>query len=206
MGSSSNKAAKRAQEAEDKRRADIKATQKRINEIFGSPERESDIQDFINATRQSNQRDLNRTHEDVARNLKFALARSGNVGGSTQIDQNENLADDFFRATLDSERRALGAGAKLRSADQQSKLALFGQALGGLDMTTAAQNAGDALTQNISLAKNEGSEQNFDSFFKNFSNLFSASKEAEGQRQRQREFNTLYAPRQVGAYESGVFG
>ena len=206
MGSSSNKSVKRAQEAEDKRRADIEATQQRINDIFGSPTREGQIQDFIGATRESGQRDLARTHEDVARNLKFALARSGNVGGSTQIDQNKNLADSLFRATLDSERRALGAGSKLRSADQQAKLSLFSQALGGLDMTTAAQNAGDALSQNINAAKNENSEQNFDSFFKNFATFYSDRKEAEGRRQSQRDWNTLYAPRQTGAYNTGGYG
>ncbi len=184
-----------AQAAEDERIQKIKDTQGRISDIFGSPERESQIQDFIDASRTSSQQDLGRTRDDVARNLKFSLARSGNVGGSVQIDQNRNLTDDFLRASLDSERRVQGAGSRLRSSDQQSKLSLFNQALGGLDLTTSAQNASSALSTNIGAAKAEGTERNFDSFFSDFGSLFTASKEAEGRRQQQRDFRTLFPGR-----------
>ena len=71
MGSSSSKASRAAQAAEDKRRADIERTQLRIEDIFSSPEREVDIQDFINSVRGFQQQDLNREKKINDRQLKI---------------------------------------------------------------------------------------------------------------------------------------
>lgn len=195
MGSTSNKAAKRAQEAEDKRRADIQATQNRIEGIFGSPEREADIQDFISATRGYNQQDLDKTKQKNDRGLKFALARGGLAGGSVDVDQNKNLSDAYLRSAVESERMAQGAGNSLRSADQQAKMSLFSQALGGLSMGTSVNNSLEAMRNNVDFAKNTQSEGNFDSFFSEFGDLFTASKKSAGERRQDQSFNTLYGPR-----------
>lgn len=201
MGSSSNKASKAAQVAEDKRREDIRLTQQRIEGIFTSPEREADIQDFIDSTRGFLQQDLNREKGINDRQLKFALARSGQAGGSTDVDQNRNLSEAFLRATVEGERRAQGAGQSLRAADQEAKLGLFGQAVGGLDMTTSSSNALRSLQQNIDFAKNINSERNFDSFFSDFGDLFTASRKSAGERRQGQEFNTLYGPRPTAAFQ-----
>ena len=195
MGSSSSGSAKRAQEAEDQRRADIEATQARIESIFGSDKRESEIEDFINANRGILQSDLNRTKETNDRKLKFALARSGQSGSSTDIDQNKNLSEAFLRASIEGERRAQGAGQSLRQSDQQAKMSLFSQALGGLDMTTASNNAMESMRNNIDLSKNISSENNFDAFFKDSGTFYKDSREAAGRRQQAAEFNTLYGQR-----------
>jgi len=208
MGSSSNSASREAQAAEDKRRADILATQQRIQEIFGSPEREGQIQDFIGSTRDFLQGDLDRDKLRNDRELKFALARGGLSGGSSDVDQNQNLSEAFLRASVEGERRAQSAGSRLRDIDQSSKFSLFNQALSGLDLTTAAQNAGASLRNNISLARNEGSESNFDSFFSDVTPFFKASREAAGRRRQQREFGTLFGARPVVANRvaGGNFG
>ena len=201
MGSSSSGASRAAQAAEDKRREDIKLTQKRIEGIFTSPEREADIQDFINSTRGFLQQDLNREKGINDRQLKFALARSGQAGGSTDIDQNRNLSEAFLRATVEGERRAQGAGQSLRAADQEAKLGLFNQAVGGLDMTTSSSNALRSMQQNIDFAKNIQSEQNFDSFFSDFGDLFSASRKSAGERRQAQEFGTLFGARPTAAIQ-----
>ena len=195
MGSSSSGSARRAQEAEDRRRRDIKNTQSRIQGIFGSDQRESDIQAFINSVRGFQQQDLNREKGINDRQLKFALARSGQSGGSVSVDQNRNLSEVFLRATVEGERRAQSAGQGLRASDQEAKLNLFSQALGGLDMTLATQNSLEAIRNNIDFAKNINSESNFDSFFSDFGSLFTQSRKAAGERRQSEEFNTLYAPR-----------
>jgi len=199
MGSSNNQAARRAQEAEDKRRRDIKRTQNRIETIFSSPDREADIQDFINSTRGYLQQDLNREKEFNDRNLKFALARGGLAGGSADVDQNQNLSEAFLRAAVEGERKAQGAGQQLRAADQEAKMGLFNQALGGLDMTTASNNAMRSLQNNIDFSRNVQTEQNFDSFFSSFGELFTASRKAAGERRQGQEFNTLYGQRSTQA-------
>ncbi len=201
MGSSGGGASRRAQQAEDQRRADIQATQTRIQDIFGSPQRESGIQNFIGSVRDFLQNDLNRTKKINDRQLKFALARSGQAGGSTAVDQNKLLSEAFLRATVESERRAQKSGQELRASDQQAKLGLFNQALGGLDMTTASNNALEAMRTNIGLARNVKSEKNFDTFFSDFGDIFTASRKAAGERRQRKEFGSDYAPRVVPTYQ-----
>jgi hypothetical protein len=195
MGSSGGSASREAERAEEERRRQIRETQGKIEAIFSSPERERGIQEFIGATRGTLQQRLNRDKADNDRKLKFALARSGQAGGSTGIDQNQNLSEAFLEATIEAERRAQGAGARLRDSDQESKLALFNQALGGLDLTTAASNANAALSTNIGLARGDNSLSNFDSFFGQFADLFKQSREAAGRREQQNEFGTLFGNR-----------
>lgn len=201
MGSSGRGAERRAQAAEDKRRADIRATQQRIEGIFGGPERESGIQKLISATRGLFESDIGRTKERTDRQLKFALARSGQAGGSTSVDQNRRLSESFLRATVESERRAQGAGQRLRISDQEAKLNLFSQALGGMDMTTASSNALEAMRNNIGFAQNVQSERNFDSFFSEFKDYFTTSRKAAGERRQRREFGSEYAPRDVTPFQ-----
>ena len=195
MGSSSSKASKAAARAEEARRQAIEDTQLRIEGIFSAPERESDIQDFINATRGFQQQDLDRTKGINDRQLKFAMARSGQAGGSTDLDLNQNLSEDYLRAVVEGERRAQSAGASVRSADQSAKYQLFNQAATGLDMTTATSNALQATRQNIDFAKNVSSEQNFDNFFSDYGDLFTASRKSAGERRQGADFGTLYGPR-----------
>jgi len=199
MGSSSSKASRAAQRAEDERRAQIEETQRRIEAIFGSTEREADIQDYINSAREYNQQDIDRGKRENDRQLKFALARSGQAGGSTDIDQNQNLSEAYLRAVVEGERRAQGAGQGIRAADQQAKLGLFNQALGGLDMTTSLNNSLRSMQNNIDYAKNVQTEGNFDSFFSDFGTLFEASRKSAGERRQGREFNTLYGARPTTA-------
>ena len=66
-----------ARQEEQRRKAEIAAGQRRIEGIFSGPEREQQIQDFIDAQRGLLFSDLNREHEDTGRQLKFSLARSG---------------------------------------------------------------------------------------------------------------------------------
>jgi len=197
MGSSSSKASRQAQKAEDERRRQIEQTQSRIEGIFSSPEREADIQKYIDAVSGYQQLGLDREKAINDRELKFALARGGLAGGSTAIDQNRKLSEAFLRATIEAERRAQGAGNQIRQSDQQAKYNLFNQALGGLDMTTATSNAMREMQNNIGLAKNTATENNFDQFFSDFGDLFTASRKSAGERKQQEEFGTLYGTRPV---------
>lgn len=193
--SSGNKAVKQAEAAEKQRQEQIAETQRRIEGIFGSPERESDILDLERSVQQYLQGDLDRQHADTSRQLKFANARSGLSGGSADIDLNLRLGDDYLRGILEAERKAKSAGASLRQQDAETKSGLFSQVLGGLDATTAAQNAASALQQNSALAKSTAFQQGFDNLFSDFSSIFKNSKEAAGDRTARYDFNALYGQR-----------
>jgi len=192
---SSNSASKAAEEEERRRREEIEAGQRRIEGIFGSPEREADIVGLEDAVRAFLQGDLGRQKKDTDRNLKFSLARSGLSRGSVDVDQNSRLADDFLRGILEVERRSKSAGSSLRAEDFSTKNALFSQILGGLDTTTAANQATSALQQNIDLTKSSSFQQGLGKLFGNFDNIFKSNQLASTDRRAAFDFNTLYGSR-----------
>ena len=190
---------------EKRRQAQIDSTRKRIAGIFESPQREAQITDFIDALRQEQTTTLGRTKETNDRQLKFSLARNHQAGGSTQIDQFQNLNEAFSDALIEAERRAQSGGSRLRSLDQDAKLNLFNQAVSGLDTTTAASNAARTLQQNIGIAKGEGTSQGFDQFFGQFGDIRKSSIEADARRRADQQFggpfdlSQLIKPQATGA-------
>ncbi|KZC17016.1 hypothetical protein RHOFW510R12_01520 [Rhodanobacter sp. FW510-R12] len=155
MSSGGNKAAKEANAAEAQRQAAIRGTQSRVNQVFNDPKRQADINDFVNATRSYYQQDLDRQKGNADRGLKFALARSGLTGGSTQVDQQQQLGQDYGRGLLQVEQKAQGAGASLSAADQDARSRLISLATSGLDATTAAQQASAAMRSNLEAGRSE---------------------------------------------------
>lgn len=182
MSSPSNNSAREAQRAEEQRLAAIRGTQAQVNQVFDSPERQANIQAFINDLRGLNMADLDRNKVLADRSLKFALARNGQIGGSTQIDRQERLGEDYQRGVLDVERRALGAGAELSAADQDARARLISLATSGLDATTGAAQAGAALRSNLEGARAAGKMQGLDQVFGGVAEFAKQSREA---RQRQ---------------------
>lgn len=145
----SNKASEEAQRAEAARLAAIQRTQGAINSVFDGPARAADIGNFVNATRDYYTQDLNRQKSVTDRQLKFALARNGQTGGSTQVDQAAEFGRTYSRGLLDVERKAQGAGAGVEAADQDARSRLLSLATTGLDATTAAAQSAAALRTNL---------------------------------------------------------
>jgi hypothetical protein len=183
-----------AERAERERRAQVTATQQRIEGIYTSPGREADINDLIGATRSYLQQDLDRQNAASERGARFALARSGLTMGSADVDTNRKLAESSLRGALEVERRSQAAGNTLRQRDQESKLNLFNMAQSGLDMTTAARQAGEALRSNIGLARADALQTGLGNVFGDMGELYKRSRERAGERQAQRDFHFYSAP------------
>src|ERR1700741_4382818 len=110
MSSPSSKAANEANRAEQARQTAIKNTQGAVNQVFDNPKRQGEIADFVNATREFYGQDLSKQKATNDRELKFALARGGLTGGSTQVDQQRHLGEDYQRGLLEVDRKARAAG------------------------------------------------------------------------------------------------
>lgn len=202
MGGSNN-AAKEANRAEAERRAQISATQKRIEEIFADPSREAGIQDVIAATRDYLQGDLDRQTDKAQRQLKFATARSGQSLGSVDADRNRELAEQYLRAGLEVERRAQGSGTSLRQADQTSKLNLFNLATTGLDATTAARNANEAFRVNNDQARQDAMSSGLNDLFGDLGDIYKRSRERAGTQSAEKyQYNTFWQPSQFSGLGS----
>jgi len=195
FGAGGGGAAKEYEKQEEERRANIEAAQKMLESIFNSPQRQQEIQQYIDAQRGLLQSDLNRTKDEQDRQLKFALARGGLAGGSVDIDKNQNLAEMYVRGLIEAERKAQGAGATLQADDQAAKHSLFAQVASGLDATTASQNAAQALRTNVALARTDANVGAFDTLFGNLSGWYENTRQAAGERKAQKyDFGTLFAP------------
>jgi hypothetical protein len=187
MGSSSNSASREAQRAEDERQAAIRASQSRINQVFDGSNRAADIADYVGATRDYLTRDLNKQKGETDRQLRFALARGGLVGGSTQVDQQTRLGEDYSRGLLEADKRARGAGAEIEAADQDTRARLIGLATQGLDATTGAQQAAAAMRSNLEAGKSTSMVGGMGDFFGGFGNFLRDAREADARRRANRD-------------------
>lgn len=148
-----DKASKQAKQEEDARQAAIKTAQGGINNAYDNPQRKGEIADYVNSLRKFFGDDLTRQKGDTDRQLKFALARGGLTGGSTNIDQQKRIGENFQRANLEVERKAQAGGANLEAADQDSRMRLISMATQGLDATTAASQSASAMRSGLNASK-----------------------------------------------------
>jgi len=181
-GSSSNSAQRAAEAAERERQAQIRGSVGRINEAFDNPNRQREIGDYLGATRQFYMNDLNRQKGETDRNLKFAMARSGQTGGKVAIDSAARVGQDYNRGVIESDRRAQSAAADLRSQDESSRLGLIQMAQSGLDATTGSSRALSALQNNLQAGRSTATAQGLGDAFGTFANLFKRSQEAAAAR------------------------
>jgi len=181
MGGGSSDAANEANRMEQTRQQNIRITQRRINQVFNDPQRSADIANFVGATRQYYQQDLDRQKADADRGLIFALAKSGLSGGSTQVDQQQRLGDNYAKGLLQVEQKAQGAGGALEAADQDARQRLIGLATSGLDSTTGAAQAAAMMKSN--LENQQASLGALSDAFTGVNNFVQQAKDAQQRRQ-----------------------
>lgn len=198
MGST-NKASDAAAAAEKQRQAAIAATQGRVNAVFDSPARNAEIERAIAAQRDLNTGELNREKTRVDRQLKFAMARNGQIGGSTQIDQSREFSEASARGLLGVERGAQQFGASIRGADQDARARLISLATSGLDATTGAQQAAEAMRVNLQAGGPDRAAGGVADTFANFADFIKRSREM-GDRRRADTVSgvSYYAPMNYG--------
>ena len=179
---SPDQASQQAQAAEAQRMAAIRATQRAVNKVFDSPERAADIERAMSGMRELNMGELNHNKANTDRQLKFALARNGQTGGSTQVDQNREFSDQYGRALLGVERGVQGFGANIRSADQDARARLISLATQGLDATTGARQAADAMRINLASGQTDQNMASIANAFSGFNDFLKSSREQSDRR------------------------
>lgn len=177
MGSE-NKAAKEANKIEQERQARIASTVDAVNRAYDNPQRAAEIADYGDAVREFYTDDLNRAKAENDRELRFALARGGLTGGSTQVDQQRRFGEQYARGLLEVERRASGAMADLSAADQDARARLIGLANQGMDATTGASQAASAMRSTLESNKQQALMADMSSTFGQFNKFYEDSKAA----------------------------
>ncbi len=153
---------------EDELRAEEEKKQgaiSQVNTVFDDPSREAGYNRYLEAIRGIYGDELGRQKTDQARNLKFALARSGLYGGSVDVDSRKRLGDEFARATLQSERSAQSDLTRLRDRDEASRENLIALIRAGANPGETVNRGNSLLTSNLSSALAAGPVQGLGDIF-----------------------------------------
>lgn len=190
FGSGSDKAVKQAEEQERRRQATIAENVGRINSAFSGRQTQYDA--LGAALRAQLQTDLGRKTQDMARQNKFSLARSGLTGGSAAIDAGKVLSREAQDATVAGERQVRGAVAGLQSQDEAARTNLISLAQSGGNIGNAAQQTASMLRANIGTAANQNLADNLGDVFGETGAAIKARRDAN---ERRRGLNdaTAYA-------------
>lgn len=195
MSGPDGSAQREAQQAERDRQQRISSTVSRINQVYDNPQREAEIGDYLAATRQYYRDDLDRQKGQTDRQLKFAMARNGQTGGSVAFDNAQRVGEEYTRGVLESDRRAQGQAADLRSQDEDSRLRLIQMAQAGLDATTASQQAASAQRTALQSARAAATADGLGDVFGSFADIYRRSQEASSERRGYRDYyNLFYQP------------
>ena len=175
-----DKASRRAEQAETERQQQVTAATSAIERAFGG--RSGQIEDFASALRGEFRTEAERQKAIADRQLKFALARGGLTKGSADVDARVQLGDEFQRGNLKAENSVQAAIANLMSADESSKQNLISLAQGGAGITSSFQNAANALRANLQGARSASTAEGLGDIFTNTRGLYTRQQEAAARR------------------------
>lgn len=195
MGSGTSDSTTKAAQAEGLRQSNIGRAIGQINQIYDNPRRGAEIDDFLAASRSFYRQNLDREKATQDRSLRFALARSGLTGGSTAVDQNRLLGEQYQRGVLAADSQAQADAQALRSADEQSRMNLISLAQSGADLTGGAGRAAQAMRANLAGASGQRKADALGDVFGGLANFYDQSRQQAAERRGNRDiYNLLYAP------------
>lgn len=194
MGGGSDNASREAQRREDEERRRVNSGISRINALIDSPQREAGRQDFLQAVQGEYMRALNEAKDDTDRNNTFALARSGQIGGSVQRDVTVDTGKAHQEGILRAERGAQDAVASLRSADEDTRSRLIGMVQSGADIGNASAAGATQLRNNLAAAKAGVRADQIGDVFATFTKLAQKSREQGDYRRGLQQGVNLYEP------------
>lgn len=195
MGAGSgNSATRRAEQAEAARQERMALGEQQVNAAYDAPARQKQYADFLKAIRENFMLDATRQKEVADRRLKFAMARTGNTGGSVATDSNRRLGEEFQKGLIDSENLAQGALSDLKSDDEASRQSLISMIRSGADATTASSRMMQMGASNAAGAKSRAITNGLGDIFSGTADVYLRAEDAAARRRGMRDAQqSLYA-------------
>ena len=165
-------AANEANRMERERQARIAAATQAINDIFNTGGREKLYSAQQQAVYDLNKKSVNDQYADAERANRFALARNGLLGGSSDVESNANLQEKTNEGLIKATALGQQAASDLRTADEQSKQSLISMAQSGIDTGTAQQMAASQLNSNAQSALGQRGGATIGSLFDNLGQAY----------------------------------
>ena len=172
----SSSAAKEANRMAQERQARIKAAVNTINSIFDPVGEENSREKLYDEQQQAvydlNKKRVNDQYADAERANRFALARNGLLGGSSDVESNAKLQEKTNEGLIKATALGQQAASDLRTADEQSKQSLISMAQSGIDTGTAQQMAAAQLNSNAQSALGQRGGATIGSLFDNLGQAY----------------------------------
>ena len=116
-------------------------------------------------------------YTNMIRELKFALARSGQTGGSLDIDKHALASRDYDNALIEARNAGDQVAQSAESADEQARLNILNSINAGTDAASAAQAATSAMGLNTQKAIDAAKGSVLGDTFANSAALFTSPNE-----------------------------
>ncbi len=182
MSGGSDSAANAAQAQQQQQQAAIQQGTNQVQAIFANPARQAEYQQLDQATTNYYTTQLNQQQQQAQRQLTFALASQGQIGGSVQADQNQTLGTEYDQGVLQAQQLGQQAGANLQASDTQEQANLIAAVQGGESATQASTQAAEAMQSGLSTAQANSESQAFGNVFGDISSVYQNSQTAAANR------------------------
>ncbi|MDE2097520.1 MAG: hypothetical protein KGL39_09765 [Patescibacteria group bacterium] len=201
-----NSAANAANAANAQRQQSINAAVQSIQNAYGSPSRTAQYNQYGSNLLNYYTNQVNEQEGQNARQLKFAMARSGLTGGSAAADANTQLQKDYTQGLLDASRQAQAGKAALQQSDVNAENQLVSLAEQG-DYTGALPSEITASQQaSLNAAQNYGNANALNNLFKGTAQIYGNEQTAAANRRAQMSpIGSFYGPMMMSPY-SGYGG
>ena len=180
-----NSASTAAAAADAQRQAQINQTVQRISDAYSWPQRQAQYQTYGQNLNNYYTTQVNDQEAVNARNLKFAMARSGLTGGSAAVDANSQLQKDYTKGLLQASQQAQGGQAALQQADINAKNQLTGLAEQGAYTGTIPTQIAQAQQASLGAAQNYSSANSLGNLFSGTAGIYNAEQVAAANRKAQ---------------------
>lgn len=194
MGQGSDKEQKAATARTQANEQQISRNMQAIDGVFNAPERQAQYQQFGDALRMQYMEELDRAKGKNDLQRKFAMVRSGNSGGSLDIDTARESGEQYQRGLVDVERGTQRGVSDLRGADESSRNSLQQMVMAGGDVGLASQQASSSLRNNLNIANSSNTLDSFGKTFDRFSDLYDQSRQQSEYRRGLTDYGNNYTP------------
>lgn len=184
MGTGSS-AANAANAANTQQQQQIQNSVTQINNAFSNPNRQAQYQTYQQNLGNYLTGQVNNQEAINARNLKFAMARSGLTGGSAATDSNTQLNKDYTQGLLQASQQAQAGTSALEQADINSKNQMISLAQQGNFTGAIPTQVAQSTSANLGNAQNAFNPQALGNLFQATGNIYNNEQTAAAQRQAQ---------------------
>jgi len=184
MGTGSS-AANAANAANAQQQAQIQNSVNQINAAYTNPNRTNQYEAYNKNLSNYYTGQVNDQEATNARNLKFAMARSGLSGGSAAIDSNTQLQKDYTQGLLQASQQAQAGTSALEQSDINAKNQMISMAQAGGSIGQIPGQVASQQQTSLNAAQNWGNSQSLSNLFAGTSQIYNNEQTAAANRKAQ---------------------